>query len=405
MQGKVIVHSQSVRMAVLVVLVAGLTTAASLAAAAAGTDSAADPADPAEPTATTGPDRPAGPVAAAVDTARATGSTVVLPVLGSTPDTGFLFGALALQFFSLDPDLPDARPSTFSPTFVYTSKRQVMVFLGLGLVGSDNRTELDIVPSYVYFPDSFFGIGRDVDVDTDEETYTSEAFATDVRFARRVRGDWRVGVDGRVLRHRLAEVEDGGQLAGGAYLGTAKSWLNILGPSVSLDSRDNTWAPRRGLWLQAIARFAGPALGSDYAMDELVLDLRGYRTVGADLVLAGQALLTRQAGDVPFFAMPRLGGDRGLRGYRGGLYRDKTAALARLELRREHLWGRLGGVVFAGIGDVAPDPAALTLAAQLWSAGGGLRFMLDEKERVNIRVDVGVGNGDGGFFLSLGEAF
>jgi len=31
--------------------------------------------------------------------------------------------------------------------------------------------------------------------------------------------------------------------------------------------------------------------------------------------------------------------------------------------------------------------------------------MIDPDERVNLRVDIGAGNGDGGFYLSLGEAF
>jgi hypothetical protein len=62
-------------------------------------------------------------------------------------------------------------------------------------------------------------------------------------------------------------------------------------------------------------------------------------------------------------------------------------------------------VVFAGLGDVAPSPTKLTLAAELWSAGFGFRYRLDDRERVNVRLDFGFGNGDSGFFLSLGEAF
>jgi len=62
-------------------------------------------------------------------------------------------------------------------------------------------------------------------------------------------------------------------------------------------------------------------------------------------------------------------------------------------------------VAFAGIGDVAPAPSKLTLAGNLWSAGLGFRFMVDSRERVNLRVDFGFGNDDSGFYISLGEAF
>ncbi len=334
----------------------------------------------------------------------ATGNTVFLPVLGYTPDTGLMLGATVLRFFYLEPMFPDCRPSVFSPVFIYTLKNQTMIYLGLSLNWDENRNALDVVPSYLKFPDQFYGVGREVSLDN-EEDYTSEDLGLDLDFNRQVLGNWRLGLSFRLMKHRLAEIDPEGQLADGSIKGTENPWFSGLGPVLILDSRDNTWAPDRGWWLQAGARFGGTDLGSDYTFQEYTLDLRGYWTVGADLVLAGQYLTTRLEGEAPFFALSRLGGDMGLRGYRGGLYLDQTRAFGRLELRRSHLWGPLGAVVFAGIGDVAPSPQKLTLGSGLWSAGFGLRYMLDPEERVNIRVDFGFGQGDPGFYLSLGEAF
>ncbi len=341
---------------------------------------------------------------AAADSAANTGSTVLLPILGYTPDTGLMLGGLAMRFFYMEPDYEEVRPSVFSPTVIYTLKNQVMIYLGTSLNWDENRNALNVVPNYYKFPDKFYGIGREVSVDN-EEDYTSENIGLDLDFSRQVWRNWRVGASYRLMKHRLTEIAPDGQLASGTINGTQNTWLSGLGPVVSLDSRDNIWAPDRGWWLQASARFAGTDLGSDYTTQEYTLDLRGYWTVGTDLVLAGQYLTTRLEGDPPFFVMPRLGGDSALRGYRGGLYMDKTRALTRLELRRTGLWGRLGVVAFAGAGDVAPSPEKLTLASELWSAGFGFRYMLDEKERVNLRMDFGFGNGDSGFYLSPGEAF
>jgi len=256
----------------------------------------------------------------------------------------------------------------------------------------------------VKFPDQFYGIGRNVSM-ADEEDYTSEKFEWDWGANRRVWREARVGLSYRLLKNSLIEIEPAGRLAGGTIAGVEKTWLSSLGPAVAWDSRDNTWDPDKGLWLLANVRFGVPALGSDVTYEKYILDLRGYRTVSANLVLAGQFLGTHLAGEAPFFLLPRLGGENGLRGYRGGLYLDRTRVLARWELRRRRVWGRLGAVGFAGIGDVAPDPARLTLSGQLWTAGLGLRYLLDEQERVNLRVDLGWGNGDSGFYLSLGEAF
>lgn len=338
------------------------------------------------------------------DSLAATGSTVLLPVIGYTPDTGVMLGATALRFFYLESGVPDARPSSFSPTVVYTLKSQVLIYLGTELNWDESRNALTLVPNYVNFADQFYGIGRGADLDN-EESYTAEHIGLDFAGNRRVWRNWRLGLAGRAMKHRLAETTAGGVLAGGTVTGTGNAWLVTLGPTIALDSRDNTWAPDRGWLLQTSLRWAGPALGSAYDYREWEVDLRGYRTVGRNLVLAGQLLMTSLAGDPPFFVLPRLGGDEGLRGYRGGLYLDRTRALARAELRRSRVWGRLGAVLFAGIGDVAPASGELTLAGRLWTLGGGLRFMLNEKERVNIRLDFGTGNGDSGAFLSLGEAF
>jgi hypothetical protein len=41
-----------------------------------------------------------------------------------------------------------------------------------------------------------------------------------------------------------------------------------------------------------------------------------------------------------------------------------------------------------------------------YSFGGGIRFAVDTKEKLNIRVDYGIGQGkNSGLYLQLGEAF
>jgi len=340
----------------------------------------------------------------ATDSLANTSSTVLLPVLGYTPDTGIMLGGTVLRFFYLEPEFPESRPSVFSPVFIYTLENQTMVFLGLNLNWDENRNTLNLVPRYLKFPDNFYDIGRAAALD-DEENYTSERLGLDLDFNRKVLGDWRLGFSYRLLKHRLAETDLQGQLATGSIYGTENSWISALGPALILDTRDNTWSPGKGWWLQINTCFGGSGLGSDYTFREYTMDLRGYWNVGEDLVLAGQSLTTHLEGDAPFFILPRLGGETALRGYRGGLYMDQTRALGRVELRRNHLWKSLGVVVFAGIGDVAPSLEKLTLGGKLWSTGFGLRYLLDPEEKVNLRLDYGFGNGDSGFYLSLGEAF
>ena len=239
----------------------------------------------------------------------------------------------------------------------------------------------------------------------DEEDYTPERIAVKMRYSRETLGELRLGVEYQVMRHRLDEVDPDGQLATGDINGTGNSTLSLPGIIVSWDTRDNIWAPKRGLWVKLDAGISSGTFGSDYRFNKFVGDFRGYVSAGENTVWAVQVLATGLDGDPPFFALPRLGGDDGLRGYRGGLYMDKTRMLGRAEFRRDGIVGRFGGVVFAGIGDVAPSMDKLSVVGNLWTAGLGIRYLWDEGEQLKIRLDFGWGNGDSGFYLSLGEAF
>ena len=332
------------------------------------------------------------------------GSTVILPVIGYTPDTSVMLGAVAIRFFYLDEPGPEARPSTFSPTFIYTLNSQIMVFMGTDLNWDGGRSHAGIFPNYMKFPDQYYGIGRDVSLD-DEEDYTPEQINLELKYDREVLGHLRPGLYYRIQRHRLAEVDPDGVLAGDSVLGVDNSTVSLPGISLAWDTRDNLWSPSRGLWMQVNARTSSGSFGSDFSFNQIIADFRGYLTLGKNSVLAAQLLGTGLDGDPAFFSLPVLGGEDGLRGYRGGLYRDKTRALGRIEYRRDRMVGRFGGVLFAGIGDVAPDVGRLTLAGNLWSAGFGVRYLWDEAEKLKIRLDFGWGNGDSGFYLTLGEAF
>jgi len=341
---------------------------------------------------------------APADSAVSRGSTVVLPVLGYTPDTGLLFGGSLLRFFYLDPPGQGVRPSVFSPLFIYSLKNQIMVSAGTDLNWGRGRHHAGIMPRYLKFPDQFYGIGRDTRAG-DEEDYTPEELALDLMYERSVLSEFRLGIDYRIQRHRLKKVEPDGMLSTGEIIGTEAVTLSAPGIHLVWDNRDHTWAPRRGYWLQGGLDFYEQALGSDLTYTRANVDLRAYLPLGGRSTLAIQLAMASLNGEVPFFDLPSLGGYEGLRGYKGGRYRDQVRLLTRLEYRSGPFWGRLGAVAFAGIGDVSPDVSRLTFSRQLWVSGFGLRYVLVPAEQVNLRVDFGFGHGDSGFFLSLGEAF
>ncbi|HPF69968.1 MAG TPA: BamA/TamA family outer membrane protein [Candidatus Krumholzibacteria bacterium] len=338
--------------------------------------------------------------AAPADSSR--GGTVVLPVLGYTPDTGLMFGGFALKFLYLDRG-EGARPSTLSPVVIYTLKNQVLAFLGADLNWGGGRWHASLVPGYQKFPDDWYGIGRDAPADPLDD-YTPEQFSFEGMIERVTWGELRLGLGLRALKHQVLATGSGGALGGGVP-GAESTVLVVPGVLAAWDTRDNTWSPRRGRWLQGSVGFSGDGLGGDYTYTDATIDLRTYHPLGEGGALAGQVLLRSLDGTAPFFELPTLGGQSGLRGYQGARFRDAALALARVEWRSGPVWKRFGGVLFAGMGDVAPSAGRLTTAAGLTTVGLGLRWMVNPAEKVNIRMDFGFGNGDSGFYLSLGEAF
>jgi hypothetical protein len=345
------------------------------------------------------PDSSAGP--AAVRKA----SRVILPVLAYSPDTDLMFGGTVLQFFYLEDDGPDVRPSLLVPVFIRTSRSQTMAFLQGDLNWDRGRRRALISGSFLRFPDQFYGVGRD-SRDEDEEDYTPQELGWGLAYEQRVWRDLRLGLGWRQTRYELREVLTGGLLDTGDYARPGRTTMSQPELTVSWDSRDNTWSPRRGVWLRGLLYFARPGLGSDHDVTGRQIDLRAYRAAGERSSWAVQVRADWVDGDAPFYVLPRLGGQDGLRGYTGGRYMDKALIYGRVEWRSgPRLWDRVGGALFAGLGDVAPRPGAFTTRASLYTVGGGVRVLLNRLEGVSLRADYGVGHGHSGFFLTLGEAF
>ena len=94
-----------------------------------------------------------------------------------------------------------------------------------------------------------------------------------------------------------------------------------------------------------------------------------------------------------------------MRGYYDGRYKDLDQMIFQAEYRFP-IYKRFSAVAFGGTGSVAKNFADYALNDFKYSYGGGIRFAVDTKEKLNIRVDYGIGQGrNSGLYLQLGEAF
>lgn len=94
-----------------------------------------------------------------------------------------------------------------------------------------------------------------------------------------------------------------------------------------------------------------------------------------------------------------------MRGYQEGRYVDRDMLATQIEYRKNFKDSRLGAVAFIGTGDVYRNVNEFQFGNLKPNFGAGIRYKLDKKENLNIRLDWGFGSGTNSFYLGIAEAF
>ncbi|WP_081610507.1 BamA/TamA family outer membrane protein [Mariniradius saccharolyticus] len=199
-------------------------------------------------------------------------------------------------------------------------------------------------------------------------------------------------------------------------LPTDKYSQSGLSANATFDSRDNVVNPYEGQ-LAAISLRAFPKfLGSTTSASQLWMEYRTYVNLVKSrprnvLAFWGYGWFVT-SGTSPYLALPAIGWDmfaRSGRPYTQGRIRGEDLVYAETEwrfpLQREK--NKWGGVLFINTSTASSRTENINLFSNfVFGYGGGLRFMINEKKRVNLGLDYGFGaNGAQGLFLNLNEYF
>lgn len=328
---------------------------------------------------------------------------VFVPLVMYTPETHLGGGAFFVHFFRLDERNAQSRTSSVAFVGLATTRKQAIVELHPDFYFLSDDLHFYGKADYQYFPDSFWGIGNETP-DQDEERYKRE------RFRLRGGGQYRIAgpIYGGLLLDAMSYTptysDPNGVFARRRVPGEYGGNTVGIGPTLSLDTRDNTVAAFKGVWLSATFTAYSSLIGSDYGFRRLQLDTRYFVRLIGEHVLGVHVASEFQGGEVPYYQLAMLGGDELLRGYYLGRYRDQNLAALDLEYRYPIYW-RFGGVAFAGAGKIADRIGALASEPLRYTAGGGLRFSLSTDERLNLRFDAGFGPGTFGLYFTAREAF
>lgn len=330
---------------------------------------------------------------------------LVLPVVSKSIETGFSFGAVAAFTFRMSRADSLSRTSNLQALAMYSTKKQLVTAINGSQYFDKEHYILNEQISYSSYPDKFWGLGKNTP-DSAEEPYKFQQYYIYLHLLRKIAPNFFIGAV--YERQKVWNID---YVPGGAFDqqdvdGRHGYTVSGLGGSLTYDNRNNAFAPDHGFFGQLFINHFDKFWGSDANYTNIVLDLRKYVHLKRDRVLALQLFSFNNTGlEVPIRSLAAFGGANRMRGYYEGRYRDLCQLLFQSEYRFP-VYRRFGGVVFGGTGSVSSGWKDYALNDLRYSFGAGLRYALDKKERLNIRVDYGFAGGkNNGFYLQIGEAF
>jgi outer membrane protein assembly factor BamA len=329
---------------------------------------------------------------------------VVFPILARSIETGWSIGAAASSTFHFKDKEHAARTSNIQAISIYSSHRQFVAAINGSIYWPSEKFILNQQLSYSYFPDKFWGLGKFAP-DSNEESYSYHQYYIYLHPQLLLSKNLFLGVLYEYQNVADVKYDSGGLFDKENILGRKGYHVSGLGLSLTYDNRNNAFSPDRGVLMEFSFNHFAPFFASNYTYTNFVLDLRKFIAIYKQQVLAFQAYVFLNAGDVPLRSLASLGGANEMRGYYAGRYRDKDMYIFQGEYRMPLFW-RIGLAGFGGIGNVADDLSGMNFKELKYSCGLGLRFAINKAEKLNFRLDYGVGGGQSsGFYLQLGEAF
>lgn len=329
------------------------------------------------------------------------GGNVVVPLVMYTPETHVGVGAFYVHFFRLTTGM-HGRVSSLAAVALITTRRQAVFELHPDFYWGKDRFHVLGKLEYQRFPDSFWGVGNNTH-DADEERYQRDRLRFRGGPSYELVPRLYVGLATDVMQYTARYSDPNGVFATHDFPGEAGGFTAGLGPTVSLDTRDNAVATREGTLLSGAFHWFGSPI-SRYDFRKFLFEARRFFVIVGEHILGLRFYAEVQGGEVPYYHLAMLGGDELLRGYYLGRWRDKNLAALETEYRFPLVW-RFGGVAFAGAGEVARKTEDLGTVPIRWAIGGGLRFSLNSDERLNLRLDAGFGPDTYGFYFTAREAF
>lgn len=333
---------------------------------------------------------------------------IAAPVISYSPETSLSFGTGAKYLFKFNGSGEETRVSNMPITLQYTFNNQFFLYSGFEVFTNQEEWVIEGNLLFQNYPRLYYGIGSDTP-SSSEEQYDYYQFLFEPIFLKQMFHRYLfIGAGIRYNHIYNTKFEDDGLIANNQPDGFDGSTSAGAEVAMLFDNRSNILNAQDGWYMEFTHGKYGKVLGGTHNFNLTRFDLRHFIDISQknDDVLAFQFLARFTRGNNPFSEYAFFGSSEIMRGYREGRFVDRDLLATQLEYRKTFKNSRFGAVAFVGTGDVYHNVDEFRFDNLKPNYGIGLRFALDQSERLNLRLDWGFGSdGTNSFYLSIAEAF
>ncbi|WP_163714090.1 BamA/TamA family outer membrane protein [Mangrovibacterium lignilyticum] len=317
----------------------------------------------------------------------------VMPFLSYNRNLDFMFGAIPMMMYRLDPNDVVSPKSLSGVSAVYTTNGSYFIgfFNKLHFAEDKWRAKLFAVTGDHY--SQFFM--NDTDIPGFYEYGTNTIYIS-VGIQRKITKGLYGGI-GYNYAHHKTNYEDDIQAPS-----TTKN--NGIEYSVHYDTRNAVYYPTTGNNVKLKWTSFPKWFGNEVEANKISTEYNHYFPMrsGTD-VLATRLSGTFGLGDISFEQQVTIGG-KDIRGYSEGKYRGDGLMAIQGEYRY-NFNGKMGLVGFAGLATIYGSDNKSFNGSLYPGAGVGYRYQAFKAVKFNIGLDAAVGKDDWGIYFRIGEAF
>jgi hypothetical protein len=327
----------------------------------------------------------------------------LLPVAYYMPETRIGLGTLAYSVFRVNKKDTTSKKSIIQSYASYTQNKQFSIENEWQIFSKNEQYIFTGALDFTRFPEYFFGIGNFTN-HQNKQLYTFDLFRIQSKNVYQFRKNTFVGFQYDMQYLYNVKKSDPMMMNPEKVLGSNGYFTSGIGALLIYDTRNYILNSTAGSYAEILLASNSNLTFSKYKYNTLVIDLRKYKTFFNKYTIALFGYGNFNSGHVPFRAMPYIGGARYIRGYYRGRYRDNNLAVLQMEAR-VHLFWRIGLAAFTGIGQVSNKFAYFKGSAFKYDYGIGLRYKINKKDNINLRIDTGFTNEGFGLYIVFAEAF